>query len=109
MNRTLPTVLALVLFFWGTATILSDERSNDTDEASAESTPQTEHDRWMAVKLSSSQHVFEALTRGDFQQLETSARRMQVLNLLEQWDRCVRDCYAGHYSIARKVRTGAHV
>ncbi|MGE4002765.1 MAG: hypothetical protein AB7I48_21415, partial [Planctomycetaceae bacterium] len=41
----------------------------------------------MAVKLSSAQQIFEHLTRGDFEQLETSARRMQVLNFLEQWQR----------------------
>jgi hypothetical protein len=39
----------------------------------------------MAVKLASGQEILKHLTSGDFRQLEASARRMQVLNLLEQW------------------------
>ena len=49
--------------------------------------PQSEHDRWMAIKLTSSQQILEHLTRGEFDQLQASARRMQVLNFLEQWMR----------------------
>jgi len=41
----------------------------------------------MAAKLNISQQVLEHLTSGDFKQLETSARRMQVMNFLEQWVR----------------------
>lgn len=53
---------------------------NDTEE-------QTEHDRWMAAKLNSAQEIFADLTRGDFAGVEENARRMQVINLLEQWAR----------------------
>jgi hypothetical protein len=46
---------------------------------------ETERDRWKASKLSISQQILKYLMSGDFKQLETSARRMQVMNFLEQW------------------------
>jgi hypothetical protein len=48
---------------------------------------QEEVDRWMQVKLKSAQDIFAGLTNGDFDQVETSARRMQVLHILEQWSK----------------------
>ena len=55
--------------------------------------PPGDMDRWMALKLTSSQRIFEGLTKGDFEQMERAARRMNVMNLLEQWsrDNAVRD------------------
>lgn len=55
---------------------------------------QKDVDRWMEVKLKSSQEVFAGLTNGDFDKVELSARRMQVLSLLEQWS-LRRGQYAG--------------
>lgn len=63
-----------------------DGRTSHADDK-AQQPPPSERDRWMAVKLASSQQVLEHLTRGDFEKLQTSARRMQVLNFLEQWTR----------------------
>ena len=45
----------------------------------------TNANKWMRLKLHSSQEIFAALTRGDGQQIEMNARRMLVLNLLEKW------------------------
>ncbi|MCA8996716.1 MAG: hypothetical protein KDA80_07020 [Planctomycetaceae bacterium] len=39
---------------------------------------------WMDVKLRSSQQILEALTQGDTDHVATSARRMLIINLLEQ-------------------------
>lgn len=61
-------------------------QSLPADEQTPETTP-SERDRWMAAKLVSSQQILEHLTRGDFDKLQTSARRMHVLNFLEQWAR----------------------
>lgn len=46
-----------------------------------------DRDNWMQVKLTSAQQILEHLTSGDFENLQTSARRMQVMNFLEQWSR----------------------
>lgn len=54
--------------------------TDDADEAT-----RSEHDRWMAAKLVSSQNILGDLTHGDFEGLEQNARRMQVISLLEQW------------------------
>lgn len=48
---------------------------------------EADRDTWMQVKLTSAQQILEHLTSGDFQKLETSSRRMQVLNFMEQWSR----------------------
>ncbi len=44
-----------------------------------------EANKWMQVKLHSSQEIFAAMTRGDAKSIETNARRMLVINVLEQW------------------------
>lgn len=49
--------------------------------------PPGDRDAWMQVKLTSAQQILAHLTSGDFEKLQTSARRMQVMNLLEQWSR----------------------
>jgi hypothetical protein len=41
--------------------------------------------KWMQMKLHSSQEIFAALSRGDAKAIEAPARRMLVLNVLEQW------------------------
>ncbi len=55
-----------------------------TDNALPVDNPLT---RWMHAKSSAGQQMFVSLAKGDFEQLETQARRMQVLNFLEQWAR----------------------
>ena len=64
------------------------EAQTTRSEAAGAGTPALDAaqvDRWMQVKLKSAQDVFAGLTNGDFTAVENSARRMQVLNVLEQW------------------------
>ncbi len=60
-------------------------------QASAQDEPKPltkeEHDGWMAAKLTHAQQIFAHLTNGDLKSLEGSARRMQVMNILEHWGR----------------------
>lgn len=56
-----------------------DKRSQD------EATGKVEANKWMEVKLKSSQEILAALARGDAKSIETAARRMLLLNVLEQW------------------------
>jgi hypothetical protein len=44
-----------------------------------------EVNKWMQMKLHSTQEIFAAMSRGDAKAIETPARRMLVLNVLEQW------------------------
>lgn len=53
----------------------------------ADDPPKDDRDAWMQVKLTSAQQILAHLTSGDFAKLQTSARRMQVMNFLEQWSR----------------------
>jgi hypothetical protein len=46
---------------------------------------QKDANKWMQMKLHSSQEIFAALSRGDAKAIETPARRMLLLNVLEQW------------------------
>jgi len=54
--------------------------NRNTDEEQAK-----DPNKWMQIKLHSSQEIFAALSRGDARAIETPARRMLVLNVLEQW------------------------
>jgi hypothetical protein len=60
------------------------EASNADD---AEDHEGSESDKWMRIKLKASQGIFDGLTRGDHQKIEDNARRMLLLNFLEQWRR----------------------
>ncbi|MFV0445119.1 MAG: hypothetical protein ACK5Q5_16205 [Planctomycetaceae bacterium] len=76
-------VMALGISLLGATWLL---QADDRPTATQEATPSPDdHDGWMKLKLVSSQQVFEGLTDGDFKKVENSARRMLVLNLLEQW------------------------
>ena len=75
-HRAVTAAIA-VLFIGLTLALRADDRGK---------TPAPDdHDGWMELKLRSSQQVFESLTHGEFDKIETAARRMLVLNLLEQW------------------------
>ncbi|MEZ6057603.1 MAG: hypothetical protein R3C01_12960 [Planctomycetaceae bacterium] len=65
------------------------EQKHPSAEAPEDQVPEGEQgvDHWMKVKQRSAEEIFASLTNGDFKQLETSARRMQLLNVLEQWRR----------------------
>ncbi len=82
MNRRLLAVVLSCLVAVSAGVLMSVAPSRADDEP-----VQTDHDRWMAAKLVSAQNIFGDLTHGDFESLEENARRMQVINLLEQWMR----------------------
>jgi hypothetical protein len=69
---------------WG---LPADDAALRKDAVVTADIKQEEVDRWMQVKLKSAQDIFAGLTSGDFSQVETSARRMQVLHILEQWSK----------------------
>lgn len=64
--------------------VQGDDRKPDEAPPAKVQTP-AEHDRWMQIKLASSQQILAALTSGDMRDVERNARRIQVFNLLEQW------------------------
>jgi hypothetical protein len=65
--------------------LLSDDSARSAAPPTAAVTDQQEVDRWMEIKLHSAQEVFAGLTSGNFEQVQSNARRMQVFNILEQW------------------------
>ena len=75
--HVLPCWIATVLILLAQSSQLDAQDQSDSSKS----------DAWMAIKLTSSQQILEHLTTGDFRELEKSARRMQVLNFLEQWRR----------------------
>jgi hypothetical protein len=82
MNRRLLAVVLGILVAVSAVVLTSVAPSWADDEPAG-----TDHDRWMAAKLVASQNIVADLTHGDFESLEENARRMQVINLLEQWMR----------------------
>jgi len=86
------------------------EKSAETTEAGT-----VDANKWMEIKLRSSQEILAALARGDAKAIETNARRMLVLNFLEQWK--TKKAYVDHsdydaqlnafeYATKELVRTG---
>ena len=80
--RQMTVLMVTVLGIGVCSLAVSDDAGKETKPASQE-----DRDRWMQLKLTSSQQIFADLTHGDFEGVEKTARRMQVLNLLEQWMR----------------------
>lgn len=52
---------------------------------SADDRDDEKSDRWMQAKLAATQQIFAGLTKGDLEAVALSARRMQSVNILEQW------------------------
>ncbi len=86
MNRKLSAICAVCLCAIIATALTSVPQRSTADDAVQES-PQAGKDRWMTVKLNAAQQILADLTSGDFDQLEKSARRMQVMNFMEQWQR----------------------
>ncbi len=86
MNRRLSAMIMLCLCAIAGGTLSGLVQTSTADDAPDKS-PQTERDRWMSVKLNSAQRILEDLTCGEFDRMETDARRMHVMNFLEQWQR----------------------
>ena len=85
MNRRWLAILMVCVSALTLATFSGSTQTSSADDTKESSS--TDRDRWMSVKLNSAQQILEDLTTGDFKRLETDARRMQVLNFLEQWAR----------------------
>ncbi|MCA9073389.1 MAG: hypothetical protein KDA93_00045 [Planctomycetaceae bacterium] len=86
MNARLILITLVTLCAMFAVALVGLGQPSSADDA-ADDSPQTDRDRWMSVKLTSAQRILEDLTTGDFDGLEAHARRMQVMNLLEQWIR----------------------
>src|SRR4051812_32615172 len=54
-------------------------RANDDEQSPKDA------NKWMHIKLHASQEIFAAMTRGDAKAIETNARRMLLVNVMEQW------------------------
>lgn len=83
-RMTVFGVIALSVFGPLLAVERPDISAADDQQKSAQP---VDRDAWMEVKLTSAQQILKDLTSGDFKGLQTSARRMQVMNFLEQWQR----------------------
>lgn len=85
-NRTQILAACGVLTAGMALALPADDRATKPAATDAAVSPAADdHDGWMKLKLISSQQAFEGLTHGEFSKVETAARRMLVLNLLEQW------------------------
>jgi len=82
------TRLGTVIFI---LTVASLGGAQDTPKKDAGPSAQTARDdkavNWMQIKLRSSQEILAALTSGDAEKVHTNARRLLVMNFLEQWVR----------------------
>lgn len=85
MNRRFTVTLTLIMTALVPVAICGDQSSREVNgnRPSAEKTA----DGWMKGKLRSAQRIFDGLTNGDLEAVESSARRMHGLNVLEQWVR----------------------
>lgn len=83
-RATLTAVLFAItasLLLWGDRSP-ADEQGGKGQESA---TSKADADKWMKLKLLSSQQILNGLALADFQQIEESSRRMLVLNTLENW------------------------
>jgi hypothetical protein len=76
-----------VFVFWAALCLIVTFalRADDPAQPKSDTPAADDHDGWMKLKLISSQQAFDGLTHGEFERVENAARRMLVLNLLEQW------------------------
>lgn len=83
---TLLVALSVATFAGSALTAFGDPQpAVKRSPADADNKTPADADKWMRLKLHSSQEIFTALMHGDSKAIETNARRMLVLNLLEQW------------------------
>ena len=86
MKRTTMLFCGAVLCAAGCLAACGLQRSSMAQEKPQDQAP-ADRDTWMQVKLTSAQQILEHLSSGDFEKLENSSRRMQVMNFMEQWSR----------------------
>jgi hypothetical protein len=83
------SVIAMLAFIGSTGIVLTAADPPSSPKKPAQSTDKDQEakdaNKWMQIKLHSSQEIFAALSRGDAKAIETPARRMLLLNVLEQW------------------------
>jgi hypothetical protein len=83
--------MAMIVAFGAAVSCLAG--AGDDDSARNASTPASKSadknkeaaNKWMQVKLRSSQEIFAALTQGDSKAIEVAAGRMLLMNALEEW------------------------
>jgi hypothetical protein len=87
-HRTL-SALALLGISLTTAAVWSERSKAEGDKAERPAAGDGKEDddekSWMKSKLASSQKILADLTNGDLEAVAVDAKRMQVMNLLEDW------------------------
>jgi len=62
-----------------------DDRKEAQNTSNAAPQKEEDENAWMQAKLTGSRNILEHLTKGDIEAVTTDARRMQVMNYMEQW------------------------
>ncbi len=87
MSRQRWSIGLVAVAGMGVALVASAQAPPVAGKAAADAAGKSpdEVNKWMQSKLTSSQAIFAALTTGDAKAIETNARRMLLLNVMEQW------------------------
>ena len=83
MNRRVAAAMALMTTGFVTVAVCGDQSSESSKGDKARATKEV--DSWMKGKLRFAQRIFDGLTNGDLDAVESSARRMQGMHVLEKW------------------------
>ena len=83
MNRRVAAAMALTTAGFVTVAVCGDALCENPKGDTAGATKKS--DAWMKGKLRFAKRIFDGLTNGDLDAVESSARRMQGMNVLEQW------------------------
>jgi len=84
-QKTLAIAALVATGFASVAITWSADPASPVKAAEKQKDEPIDENKWMQMKLHSSQEIFAAMTRGDVKAIETPARRMLLLNVLEQW------------------------
>ena len=79
--------LLIALAVLSVATVGADEKKPDEKKPREKKASKEEASIWMQKKLEHSQKILAGLTKADFEMIQSSARKMEDLNFLEQWGR----------------------
>lgn len=79
--------LVLLMGMMIASPLFGDPNTGATVKSEQPALSKTEENRWMQVKLHSSQEILAGLTNGDFKKIEEQSRRLLVFNVLENWRR----------------------
>jgi hypothetical protein len=79
-------LLAVLASSWSIYSFSADPLdSNRKPETDPPQSPAEEGAKWMQQKLHGTHQIFDGLMQGDFEKMENQARRMVVLQFLENW------------------------